>query len=41
MGQESDYARRAQALMHEHEADELALLRNLTTEAWARQRSVG
>lgn len=41
LGQESDYARRAQALMHEHEADELALMRNLTTEAWARQRSQG
>lgn len=40
-GQESDYARRAQALMREHEADELALMRNLTTEAWARQRQPG
>ncbi|RCL23583.1 hypothetical protein C6A77_18085 [Pseudomonas sp. AFG_SD02_1510_Pfu_092] len=36
-GQERDYARRAQVLMHEHEADELALMRNLTTEAWARR----
>ncbi|PVZ41784.1 NEL-type E3 ubiquitin ligase domain-containing protein [Pseudomonas sp. CC120222-01a] len=40
-GQESDYARRTQALMHEHEADEMALMRSLTTEAWARRRSVG
>ncbi|MBV4490195.1 NEL-type E3 ubiquitin ligase domain-containing protein [Pseudomonas oryzicola] len=37
-GQEGDYVRRAQALMREHEADELALMRNLTTEAWARER---
>lgn len=37
-GQESDYARRADALMHEHDADEQALMRSLTTEAWARSR---
>ena len=37
-GQESDYARRADALMHEHDAAEQALMRSLTTEAWARSR---
>ncbi|QHG63591.1 NEL-type E3 ubiquitin ligase domain-containing protein [Pseudomonas putida] len=38
IGQERDYDARARSLMAQHAAEEAALIRNLTTEAWARSR---
>ncbi|MFT0868826.1 NEL-type E3 ubiquitin ligase domain-containing protein [Pseudomonas sp. CAM1A] len=37
-GQEGDYDARARVLMHQHEAEESALMRQLTTQVWARSR---